>query len=460
MTTVLEEARRVADVTLFEGYVLYPYRASARKNQLRWQFGVLTPPAFAASSGEPAANRTECLVEAAADDAVLDVQVRFLQAQRRDVEQAVGAGFAPTEALSLPDRELVAWDEGVVREADLSVPLAGLVNGEAAHPFSVPAGEETEDVQVGGRMVGRVVRRRSELTGRLWVGTEPVPGPFGAVRLRVRVENTTAYDVVGAPTREEALRGSLVAAHTLLALRGASFISMLDPPEWAAPAVAACANEHTWPVLVGRGDRDDVVLSAPIILYDHPQLAPESPGDLYDATEIDEILTLRTLALTDEEKREARGTDPRAAGVVDRVDGMPAEVLERLHGTVRSLRRITGVEVPDAAASAPDPSTQVPWWDPGSDATVSPETDTVVVDGTALRRGGRVRLRPGRRRADAQDMFLEGRTATVEAVLRDVDDETHLAVTLDDDPGADLARSHGRYLYFRPDEVEPAGVTS
>jgi hypothetical protein len=185
-----------------------------------------------------------------------------------------------------------------------------------------------------------------------------------------------------------------------------------------------------------------VVLSSPIILYDHPQVAPESPGELYDATEIDEILSLRTIALTEAEKREARGTDPRAAAVIDRVDDMPPEVLDRLHGTIRYLRDVTGT------------AGQTPWWDPGADPSVSPETDSVVVGGVPVSRGSRVRLRPRLHGTDAQDLFLVGRTATVEAVLHDVDDETHLAVTVDDHPAADLQRAEGRYLYFRPEEVE------
>jgi hypothetical protein len=165
-------------------------------------------------------------------------------------------------------------------------------------------------------------------------------------------------------------------------------------------------------------------------------VAKESPGDLYDATEIDEILTLRTLALTDEEKREARATDPRAAAIVDRADSMPQDVLERLHGTLRSV-------------ASP------PWWDPGADASVHPDTDTVEVGGVAIARGSVVRLHPGRH-ADAQDMFLEGRLAIVQGVYLDVEERRYVAVTPSDDPGADLHEWHGRFLYFSPDEIEPA----
>jgi hypothetical protein len=192
-------------------------------------------------------------------------------------------------------------------------------------------------------------------------------------------------------------------------------------------------------------------------LYDHAEVAPESSGDLFDATEIDEILTLRTLALTDAEKQAARATDPRARELIDRLEGMPPEMFDRLHGAIRYLnatRPGTSIAPSPAVPEARQAST-VPWWDPGSDSSVSPETDHVIVNGVAVARGSKVIMRPGTRRADAQDLFLAGRTATVEAVLYDVDDVVHVAVTPDDDPAADLQRSHGRFLYFATDEIEP-----
>jgi hypothetical protein len=204
------------------------------------------------------------------------------------------------------------------------------------------------------------------------------------------------------------------------------------------------------------------VLSSPIILYDHPELAPESPGELYDGTEIDEILTLRTLALSDEEKLEARATDPRAAALIDRVEAMDAPAMERLHGTIRGLRPAAehhghGAEASGRVPADYDPA--VPWWDPEADASVSPATDSVTIAGQAVARGSLVRLRPGARRADAQDMFLAGRIAEVQAVLYDVEDRPYLAVSLTDHPDPDLSIAHGRFLYFMPDEVEPWGIS-
>src|SRR5690242_20708727 len=209
-----------------------------------------------------------------------------------------------------------------------------------------------------------------------------------------------------------------------------------------------------------------VMLSSPIILYDHPELAAECPGELYDGTEIDEILTLRTLALSDAEKAEARATDPRAAALLDRVESMDSQTMARLHGTIRSLRPVAGQPYPSGTGDAgpvdaglgspgPVPRPDAPWWDPEADASVSPETDTVTIGGREVSRGSRVVLRPGARRADAQDMFLAGRLAEVQAVLYDVDDTPYLAVSLADQPDEDIRIAHGRFLYFMPDEVEP-----
>jgi hypothetical protein len=230
---------------------------------------------------------------------------------------------------------------------------------------------------------------------------------------------------------------------------------MTDPPEWAKPAVAECRNEGGWPVLADPGGGRQVVLFSPIILYDHPELAEQSPGELYDGTEIDEILTLRTLALSDAEKAEARATDPRAAALLDRVESMDPQTLARLHGTVRSSGRSArpAAAGPPGQAAATEPP--VPWWDPDAEADVSPDTDAVTIAGQQISRGSRVRLRPGARRADAQDMFMAGRIAEVQAVLLDVEDRPYLAVSLADQPDEDLRIAHGRFLYFATDEVEP-----
>jgi len=480
-----DDARKVADAVLFEGYVLYPYRASAAKNRVRWQFGVVAPKAWSTAGGpEPWEQQTQCLLESD-DNAVLELRVRFLHVQAKVVEAAHGDGFTPVETLTVDGTSLITWEEAVEHQVDLAVPVAKLLAGAQMIPIDVDAGGEDPELvhDATGAVVARVLRTRQPLSAALTLSAERLDGPFGAIRLTVRTENLTPYD--GDPdARKEAMSHSLVACHTLLGLspEGAGrFISLLEPPEWAKPAAEACTNLHTFPVMIGDRGREDVMLSSPITLYDWPQIAPESPGDLFDATEIDEILILRTMTLTDEEKAEARATDPRAAAIIDRVDDMPQEIMDRLHGAVRYLRDVTSGSprqdaVPEFGTGADGvpvfgehrpfgeefadrrpAETSVgasPIWDPANDPSVNPDKDTVNIGGVLVAKGDKVVLRPGTRRSDAQDMFLAGKVADVQAVFHDLEDKMFLAVTLEEDINADIQIEHGRFLYFSPDEVE------
>ncbi|MET8831747.1 hypothetical protein ABZX40_38585 [Streptomyces sp. NPDC004610] len=459
-------ARQVADAVLFEGYVLYPYRASAAKNRLRWQFGVLVPPGWGADRAEHSHQRTECLLEPRTG-ATLGVELRFLRARRRTVQRILpDGGFETVAELRLADRILVPWDEGVEERVTAVVPVADLLGDGVTIPVERPAGTVHEPVlDPDGRTAGRTVHRHEPLSARLRLTARELDGPYRVVHLTALVENTGAWTppADAGHDRDAALPRSLVAAHLLMAVDRGAFLSMTDPPQWARGAVAACRNEHTWPVLAGEPGHADLLLSSPIILADHPAIAPESPGALYDATEIDEILALRTAALTDEEKREARGTDERAAAVIDLADSLPPDMLERLHGAIRGLREATtpgtrtGGMAPGTRTGLPDaqgvPEPDAPWWDPAADAGFDPGRDQALVAGRPAGAGTRLVLRPGPRRTDAQDLFLHGRTATVESVLHDVDGAVHLAVVLDGDPGADLRRAQGRFLYFQPDEL-------
>lgn len=396
-----DRMQAIADAVLYEGYVLYPYRASSGKNQVRWQFGVLAPRAFCeAHPDEHSWLETQVLVERGAR---LRGRVRFLQLQRR---------LAPGQP---------AWDEGVERTVELDEALPV----ERRLTFGFPGGVQSD---------GAVVRERHPLRGEIFLGSEPVGD---LLRVRVRVENLTRLAAAGVD-RREVLPAALVGVHTMLLLPDGAFVSLLEPPESAREAAAGCRNVRTYPVLAGEPGQVDAVLSSPIILYDHPRIAPESPGDLHDGTEIDEILSLRTLTLTDEEKAEARATDPRAARVIDRVEALGPEGLLPLHGTLRDVGPVS-------------------WFDPEHPDPASPETDVVTIEGVPVRRGSRVRLEPGRagRRTDAQDLFVTGKIARVQAVLHDVDGGCHLGVTVEDDPAADLLDTEGRYLYFDPGEVVP-----
>ncbi|MFC9926166.1 hypothetical protein [Streptomyces sp. NPDC127190] len=471
----MESMSAVADAVLYEGYLLYPYRRSSAKNRVRWQFGVLLPRDWVERDGPVAPGisgsadswyqQTECLLRVRRPDAVVRVRVRYLQLQHKQVEAADGAGgHRPVESLRAEDgTRHLSFEEAVEREAEVTLAPADLLRGAHTVCVNAPAGADCEPLPAGA---GRTVRRRQEVRAALTVAAEPLSAePLSSqppaaepldrpelYRLRVRIENTGAAPDPHAP-RGAVLERALIATHTLLGGDGVEFVSLIDPPAALREAARGCRNAFTFPVLGGApgahagadGATAPVMLSAPIILPDHPQVAPESPGDLHDAAEIDEILTLRTMLLTDEEKAEARATDPRAAQILDRVDTMPDEVFARLHGAIRSL----------APAGAPARPQRPAWWQEGGDDGLSPTTDTVLVAGVAVGAGSPVRLRPRLRGADAQDMFLDGRTARVAAVFHDVDGGVRFAVTVDDDPAAELHDWYGRFHYFRPDEVEP-----
>ena len=266
--------------------------------------------------------------------------------------------------------------------------------------------------------------------GRVAMGLEDFSG---LLRVTVSVTNTTEADAD--LTRAEALGRSLLSTHVVARCApGGRFFSPISPPEDAATAVMTCANVNTYPVLATPAD--DAILGAAIILPDHPQLAPESRGSLFDSTEIEEALLLHVLALSDGERDELAGADPAVRAMIERaVSATPADIVA-LHG------RVT---VSDPASSPA----------PEADAEIRGE-ETIVVDGREFRRGGHVRLRPtgSHPPRNAQDHLLEGRSATIERIYVDYDDAVHLCVTVDDDPGQDIMRDIGQYLYFKPDEVE------
>jgi hypothetical protein len=456
-TDALRGVRAVADAVLYEGYLLYPYRSTSAKNQVRWQFGVLGPPgAVAAGVGEEPDLSVQCLLAPAGDaEPAVTVHLRFLQLQRRGVERADPAGgYTPVPDLTVAGRTWLAWDEAAERELALG-PDALVPGSDREHRVEVAGGEDVEVLRgPDGRTVGRLVRRRQPLSALVTVSTRSAGG--GLLRLGVGVGNVTPSPL---DDRDTATAGSFLGAHLILVADGATFLSQTDPPDRAREAAADCVQHRCWPVLAGTG----AVLASPIILYDHPEVASESAGGLFDSTEIDEILTLRVMTLTDEEKAAARATDPHAAAIIDRCDRLTAADLQRLHGTLRDPRA-GGGGTPTAAADATGPPAgtpvygDLPWWDPAADSSVSPATDRVLVNGVEIRRDSLVRLRPSRR-ADAQDLFYAGQVARVTAVLGDVDGGWHVAVVLVDDPAADLHEWYGRYLYFAPDEVEPMAGT-
>ena len=316
-------ADRIAKAVLYEGYMLYPYRPSALKNRQRFNFGVVYPQTFSDEQNgtDPWIIRSECLIQGSVLSRI-EVRVRFLQLVDRSVDELLNGAFRPVKSLRVDGDTFYAWQEAVERELSLPATDVDLLSRHPIlHPFelcSQTTEEALRDRQL--KTAGRIVRSQQAINGSLSVAAHSVAE--NTFKIVVQVKNFTPNDK-GA-SRDFALLHSLVSAHIVLGVEEGEFISLLDPPQALRTAVEDCHNQGVFPVLVGEPEQRDTMLASPIILYDHPQIAPESAGDLFDGTEIDEILSLRIMTMTDEEKREMRESDERARQMLERTESMPA----------------------------------------------------------------------------------------------------------------------------------------
>ena len=341
----MEEIKEIANAVLYEGYLLYPYRRSAIKNRQRWTIGVVYPREYSEANGgiEPWMMQTECLVSGSGDTS-LDVSVRFLHVIANSTEQAMTSNarvesketIQPLSEWSLASRMAnEPWEEAKERELSaLSLPLSFLCERPCVLEIAFP-GERTVE-EPTDQVTDTIIREQQALAGVVKIEAKPIAS--GLFKVNVQIENRTAG--TSALTSKMVMLHSFVSTHTILHVHDGTFISLLDPPEALKSLAQDCDNLHTWPVLVGSEGECKTMLSSPIILYDYPQIAPESPGSLFDGTEIDEILTLRILTLTDEEKEEMRQGDARAREILERTEALSPEQFMKLHGVIRSLRPV------------------------------------------------------------------------------------------------------------------------
>jgi len=333
--------------------MLYPYRPSSVKNRQRWNFGVIYPKIHSElqNGADGWFMQTECLA-AGNSFAELNIKVRFLQAVTRSVgeltvpldewpasiEDNREPEFRVVESLQVGNQTIQSWQEAIERE--IVIPFARVAEPNFSHCSSVhifPGDRKLEPVcGTDGRIGGIIVRTTEAITAQVDVTVAQVD--HALFKVTVLISNKSSATKSGSTSRDEALMQSLLSAHTILNIEGGEFISSIDPPAALKGYVSELTNVGTWPVLAGEEGQRDCMLSSPIILYDYPQIAPESPGNLFDGTEIDEILALRILTLTEDEKNEMRSADERSRQILERTESMPAEHFMKLHGVLRGLR--------------------------------------------------------------------------------------------------------------------------
>ena len=441
----------IVNAVLYEGYILYPYRSSSCKNRReRFTFGRVYPEAYSTACNgiEPCVMQTECLLNTSSTAGKLTVHVRFLHPLAREIgafekepdQLPIGtdSNFVIVSELRVNETVFLPWHEAV--ERDVSVPVLTLDGHSAVESkiqFRFCQSCETEPIRNAyGKVAGLILRRQETVEGVVHVAAQPLQPDLWKITVRVR--NQSACTKSATQDSEALLLRVFTSTHTILTVESGEFISLMDPSLEFKSAAAECQNIGAWPVLVGdesKGERD-TMLSSPIILYDYPKIAPESAGPLFDGTEIDEILTLRILTMTDGEKREMRNVDEQARRLLERTETLSSQTLLGMHGTMRPAETAR-VEFDDF------------FW-------ANTPLQGVDTGGVFLKAGDRVRIRP-KARADVMDMAMAGQTAVIESVEEDLEKRIHLALVLENDPGKDLGlmRQPGHRFFYGVDEVEP-----
>jgi hydrogenase maturation protease len=414
---------KIVNALLYEGHILYPYRASSRKNTQRFTFGRVYPRDYclAQSEAEPFVIQTECLLRCRGELPVLEVEVRFLHPMARQVGSLLKPStdlpaviepedFQPLPQLRIENRLYQTWQEAVERKVHLTPqPLELTATRSVTLPFCFPASTVTEAIRDRQGQVAGVIRRRQErLEGVSQVTAQPLDSHV--FKITVRIANETPLDKADVNDQDELLLRTFASTHTIFRGQNGEFLSLMEPPGAYRQAAADCQNVGTWPVLVGEKENGeaDTILSSPIILYDYPQIAPESAGDFFDGTEIDEILTLRVLTMTDEEKWDMRHLDEQTRKILERTESLPKDEFLKMHGALR--------EVSSFNEDFFNPKTRI---------------TKVIVDEVELRAG--------------------------ETIEEDAEKRIFLALVVNEDPGRDLGflQQPGHRFFYGLDEVEP-----
>ena len=461
---------KIADAVLYEGYNLYPYRPSSLKNRRRFTFGRVYPYEYSRAQGgaEPWVMQTQVLVKGRAP--AVTVTIRFLH----PVARQIGKFPSPLQSWPVdaePDYEVVpelrasgkihsTWQEADKQEFMLGpFSAAEIAAEEQLIPFSFDASRRLDPLQEeGGDIAGVLVRERCAITGRVAIRGERLPGDL--LRMTVRIMNEAPVPEERLDDREDIVMRTCASTHTILEATDGSFVSLMDPPDQFAEEAEACENAGTWPVLVGEEGDHSAMLSSPIILYDYPQIAPESPGNFYDGTEIDEMLALRIKTMTEDEQEEMHHADEHTRQLLHRTRELSDDRLADLHGALRDIGPLEGEstemnqkESSTDAAGHPQAAGEASAQSGDDPAGMKPES--VTIDGKTYKPGVRVRIQP-QNQSDVMDIALAGKIAIIQSVEQDFEDNIHLAVVIEDDPGRDLGmmRQPGHRFFYSLDDVE------
>ena len=343
--TRLEEITRAL---LYEGYALFLYHRTAIKNVKPVPFGIVYPEGYQALHPEASAvMQTECVVKGhGRDDLAVHARVRFLQLSSRKLQEWTDAdAFRDVDSLKIGDEMHLAGWQGIECEVQPEFPALWRCAADwSGHRIEFPEHQESRLLyNEEGRIVGRQIDFAAALTGRVTMAYFPVERTEYCYQLTVRIGNTTPVADAGMLSRDEVANWSFLSTHTILTVTGGEFVSVLEPDDEWKQVAAQCRNVGTWPVLI---DQDNsTVLSSPIILHDYPEIAPQSRGDLFDSSEIEEALILHLAAMSDGEKETLARSDDRLRSMLERVSQVTPQEILNLHGVLRGVETTESIKL-------------------------------------------------------------------------------------------------------------------
>jgi hypothetical protein len=339
----LSTLEKITQTVLYEGYSVFPYRRSSTKNVKPVPFGTIYPQVYQKHHPEVhSTTQTECIIQGSAETTV-EITVRFLHLQRKrllkiDFERFGQNQFQGSDAIEAGGETHSSGWRAIERKIKLGKhKIAELIDHPLKEELTFEDEQSSEMIyHEDGKIAGNIILKQSEISGNVNVLAKPVGIEEEGYKITVKITNTTRADHPESCTRDEIYEQSFLSTNTILQAEEGTFISQADPPETWEKVSETLKNINTWPVLVEKDDRK--ILSSPIILYDYPEIAPESLGDLFDSTEIEELLLLQIAALPEKEKKEIDQADGKMEAMLRRIENSTPEDLMKLHGRLTEIK--------------------------------------------------------------------------------------------------------------------------
>lgn len=330
----------ITHTLLYEGYALFPYHRSAVKNQKPVPFGVVFPQHYNSYNEHAHSGiRAQCIVTGS-EDPLVNISVRFLHLKKTELLERLVQGngihdFTPVTDLDVNGKSYQAgWQtiERTISTGDL--PVSQFLKSGKVFFIEFDKMYDSKSIYYeGGEVAAKQINSVSEIRGAVSIEAAQIENIHNAFRIAIHITNTTPVEHAESVTRDDILSQSFLSTHTILQTKNGEFISQQNPPEKWRAAMEENKNINTWPILID--ENNTTLLASPIILYDYPRINPQSSGDLFDSTEIEEALLLHVGVLSDDEKKRIARSDEKLQTMLNKVSQITPEEFINFHSRLK-----------------------------------------------------------------------------------------------------------------------------